>query len=74
MANRPKSIKKALELGHVIRWDKRLDRNQKERYEIYVKFFAPIRFGDRWILRGEWFECSEKYFKSFVSNHRNFKA
>lgn len=74
MANRPKSIKKAIELGIVIRWDKRLDWNHKERYEIYVKYFTPIRLDGKWTLMGEWFECSERYFNSFVKKHRNFKA
>lgn len=71
---RPKSISQALELGQVIRWDKRLCWNHKERYEIYVKYFTAIRLRDNWSLTGEWFECSERFFNYYVRNHPNFKA
>lgn len=74
MNQRPKSITRALELGQVTRWYKRLCWDYKERYEIYVRYFTPISYGGKWSITGEWFECSERYFNSYVRNHLNFNA
>lgn len=63
-------------MGQVIRYDNRLGSKWDERYEFYIRYFKPISYGpnNSWSLTGEWFECSEKYFFSFVKKHRNFKA
>lgn len=74
MANRPKSIKQALELGIVIHSGRRKAFNFKYVYAFYVKYYIPIALEDGSSLKGEWFECSERYFKTFVRKHRNFKA
>ena len=71
---RPKSITRALEFGQVIRWDKRLNYDYKEIYEIYVKYFTPFHYGNGWSVSGEWFDCSERYFNSYVRKHPNFRA
>lgn len=63
-------------MGQVIRYRSWLNSNFEDRYDFYIKYFKPIPDGpnNNWNLTGEWFECSGKYFFSFVKKHKNFKA
>lgn len=70
----PKSIAKALEIGIVTRYEKIKDFNKGVIYMFYVKFKAPLRYSNGAPKHGDWYECSERYFLSFVKKHRNFEA
>lgn len=74
MVNRPTSIKKALQLGIVTRVERPLCYDSRSGYQIYVKYFKPIYMNNRWRLKGDWFQCSEKYFNSYVRKHCHFRA
>lgn len=63
------SIKQALGNGTITRYYNEVDRFNRTRVHFFVKYKKPIVIGAPWSITGEWYVCSEKYWKSSVSSH-----
>lgn len=63
------SIKQALENGKITRWFHEKDRYNRVRAHFFIVYNKPIVVGAPWSIKGQWYECSEKYWQSSVYWH-----
>ena len=61
------SIKQALENGKIKRYFHEKDSYNRMRVLFFIEYKEPIIVGAPWTIKGEWYECSEKYWQSTVS-------
>lgn len=71
MRNCYRSVKQALENGKVVETFSHYNYYGNHHRSIRIKYFKPFTYRNGWSITSEWYDVSERYYKSFVEKHRN---